>query len=41
MGNYLHQQGLSDGAYGTKQSIIEIQKYILKITYIEEWDKIS
>jgi len=36
MGNNLHQQGLSDGSYGTEESIMMIQKNILKLTYIEE-----
>ena len=36
MGDNLHQQRLSDGTHGTEQSIMMIQKFILKITYIEE-----
>ena len=36
MGDDLHQQRLSDGTHGTEQSVINIQKNILKLTYIEE-----
>ena len=39
MGNHLHQQGLSDGSYGTEESIMMIQKIILNIIYIEGLDK--
>ena len=41
MGDYLHQQRLSDGTHGTEQSVINIQKNILKLTYIVEWNKTS
>ncbi len=41
MGDDLHQQRLSDGTHGTEQSIMMIQKFILKLTYIEEWNKTS
>ena len=41
MGNYLHQQRLSDGSYGTEQSVINIQKNILKLTYIGGQNKTS
>ena len=39
MGDNLHQQGLSDGTHGTEQSVINIQKINLKLSYIEEWNK--
>ena len=41
MGDNLHQQRLSDGSHETKESIMIIQKINLKLTYIEEWNKIS
>ena len=41
MGDNLHQQGLSDGTHGTKESIMIVQKFILKLTYIEKHNKIS
>ena len=39
MEDNLHQQGLSDGTHGTEQSVINIQKFILKIYYIGEENK--
>jgi len=41
MGDDLHQQRLSDGTHGTEQSIMIIQKNILKLIYIGELNKIS
>ena len=41
MGDNLYYQRLSDRSYGTEQPIMMIQKFILKLTYIEEWNKKS